>query len=63
MLKDVDAGNVTLKAVDESKTTFSGKISLDYQADELKLAGILKIEGEPNDINATLSCKEMSTEL
>ena len=62
-LKDADSGSVTLKAAGENGTTFSGKISLDYEASELALSGILKIDGEPNDISATLQCKEMSAEL
>lgn len=63
MLKDADSAKVTLKAATESGTAFSGKISVDYQANELQLIGILKIDGEPNDIDATLQCKEMSVEL
>ncbi|MFN2474731.1 MAG: hypothetical protein ABR526_00105 [Chthoniobacterales bacterium] len=63
MLKDADSGRVSLKAVGETGTAFSGKISIDYQANELAIAGVLKIDGEPNEINATLQCKEMSPEL
>lgn len=63
MLKDTDSGTVALKSAAETGTGFNGKISLDYQANELSIAGILKIDGEPNDIDATLQCKEMSSDL
>lgn len=62
-LKDADSGKVMLKAGSETGTAFSGTVSLDYQANELTIAGVLKIDGEPNDMNATLQCKEMSAEL
>ncbi len=48
ILKDADSGKVSMKAAGENGTASSGKISLDYEA---------------NDINATLQCKEMSAEL
>ena len=62
-LKDADSGRISLKAAGETGTTFSGTISIDYEAKQLSLKGTLKLDGEPSPIDATMECKEMSTDL
>lgn len=57
-LKDKDSGRVKLKSASETGTEFAGTISVDYEANTLSVAGSLKLDGQPNDIDATLTCKE-----
>ena len=63
ILKGADSGPVTLRETRATETNFVGKISVDYEANELSLAGTLKLDGEPFNIDAKLECKEMSTDL
>lgn len=63
MLKDADSGRVRFKAANEKRTEFVGRLSLDGNAAKLSLSGALLIDGEPNEIDATLECREMSVEL
>lgn len=63
MLKDADSGRVTFKAAKEKGTEFVGRLSLDSSATKLSLIGSFSIDGEPTKIDATLECKEMSTDL
>ena len=62
-LNNADSGRVTMKAASEAGTTFTGTIKIDYEASELSLKGMLKLDGEPNAINATMQCKGMSSDL
>ncbi len=62
-LKDKDSGRVKLKGVGEAETNFVGTISVDYQTNKLSVAGTLKLDGEPTEIETIMPCKEMSTEL
>lgn len=62
-LKNSDSGRVTLKANGEAGTEFSGTIAINYESNSITAAGTLKIDGEPNEIDATFECKEMSTDL
>lgn len=63
ILKGTDSGPVTLRDTRASKTSFVGKVRVDYEANEVSLAGTLKLDGEPFDIDANLQCKEMSADL
>jgi hypothetical protein len=62
-LKNSDSGQVTLKANGKAGTEFTGKIAINYDTTAITAAGVLKIDGEPFDIDAAFECKEMSTEL
>ena len=63
VLRDAESGTVVLKRQGNPGTAFSGKISLDFEANTIALRGTVSIDGEPTKVNTTLECKQMSPEL
>ncbi len=63
MLKNVDSGAVTLRAAGETGTKYVGKLSVNYAAKTVRLAGTLTLQGAPTKVKAILQCKEMSPDL